>query len=463
MGASTLYFGDQVSGSIPVASNSSYSGLGGYSQQVVGINATPSPPDDLSTELVVPSVGTFSTGDEVMIIIQGLSGNWVGSGNAAASACGYRAWDGRYTYARIKNTSSGSIFINKGTFLDNIDYNPVSGLHDFPINTNLVASPIPNSPPPAPQTSFCHMKVLKVLQYYDLAIAPGVSISPDPFSYSTGGAGILPIRVNGTLYVDSGSQITATGMGYPQSTAKSGDGVMGSDANVCDGSGMNITGTGGACAIASNGAGGGGHGNPMPVPYIQGTTYPSGPSGGSGGGGSSGGWGAGEDCGNGTCWGSLTGKIFMGGAGGSNSGASGGNGGGIIVLMARNIDVASGATTLIMSKGVSGGNSVGSGSAGGGAGGSVLLGYKNLNLHSTGNLQVVADGGSAGSSSTGSSGGGGAGGRTHFIGCNTSFDPMTSILKSVNGGAPGSFVVTAGSVGSVGSHFGGPIDCANIP
>jgi hypothetical protein len=461
MGSAALYFGDQTTGSMPVTSNQSYSGLGGYSQQIVGLDFAPPAPDDLTVGIEVPSVGSFSMNDEVMIVIQGLSNGWYGSNNESASDCGYKAWDGRYAYARIKKTGSGIIYINKGTFLDNLDYNPVDGLHDLPIATNLVASPNPGN-------TFCHMKVLKVLSYNDLTVAPGVVITPDPFSYTGSGAGILPIRVNGTLYMGGGSIIGANGMGYPYSNGKSGDGVKGTDITACSGTGPNPTQTGGACAIGADGAGGGGHGNPLPVPYIQGTTYPSGPSGGKGGNPGNfdnGGGGAGEDCGDGTCWGSLAGKMYMGGAGGSNSSAMGGSGGGIVMLMARNIDIAAGATAFIKSQGMNGNVAFSTnGSPGGGAGGSILLGYKNLNLNSTGNLQVMADGGAAGASTGGSSGGGGGGGRTHIVACSTSLYPISTILKSVNGGAPSSFVANPGFAGSIGSQFGAPagIDCSNL-
>lgn len=453
-----LYFGDKIvsDGTTTINTNSTYSSLGGSSFQVVNFNTQPPNPNEAHTILNAPTaISGIVAGDEVMITIQGLNGGWTND----VGPCGYRAWEGRFAFGRVAAVSGSQLFISKGTFADKLNWNPVSNSFDSTIKATVASNmgSTPNS-----NVVFCKMRVSKVLHYYNLTVS--AEITPDMFEFNAPTSGILPIRVANLLTLESGASFNASNLGYMPSTTNHGTGIRGSSSITCTATPTN-TGTGGSCSPAGQGAGGGGHGNsPGNSPFS--------PSGGTGGGGSQiGGNGAGEDCGDGSCFGTLTHKIFMGGAGGSSSNSlagTGGAGGGIIYLMANNIVVDGGASVSILSNGEVGdpnSSYTNYGAAGGGAGGSILLGFKNFTLMSGSAIEVSASGGDGGSASaTGSSGGGGGGGgRIHYLGCSTSVVPVSSpsLQPFANGGAGGNFGSggVAGNQGLNGSIVKQSVNC----
>lgn len=460
-----LYFGDATTGTTTVSTSTSYSSLGGVSYQVTAFESEPTAPNEAYTFIQTSGTPTgINANDEIMISNPAQDGTWINyAGEPSIGPCGYRMWDGRYAFARVAATNASGIYIHKGTFMDKLNWNPITGQYDAAlkttINSNLVASPTASG-------TFCKMRISKVLHYWDLTLQSGVEITSDMFEMNMNSSGILPIRVANNLTLEDGSKISATGFGFMPSSTKHGTGVKGSSLVSCTGPFTSNTGSGGSCAPSDgsgNGAGGGGHGNLSGSPF--------GMSGGIGGGGSqSGGGGAGEDCGDGSCFGTLSYKIFMGGAGGSAANVSAGTagaGGGIVYLMAKNINLATNATVTIENNGAAGGGNstiTNQGASGGGAGGSIFVGFGNLNAPGTSILYAVAMGGGGGSAiPTGASGGGGgAGGRIHLMGCNTSLTPITDTTKvypMANGGTGGGSV--ASSVGGIG--LAGSIVKASVP
>lgn len=447
-----LFFGDATSGLDTITGVNTYTSLGGVSRKVQTFDPTLS----TTTAIGVSDETGYSAGDEVMITIEGIQGAWTGTGDFGVSPCGFRGWQGRNTFARILATSTGTLQINKGTFIDKLHYT-TSGVAGSAgdisnININLGA-------PADSLGTFCHMKIAKVLHFFDMNMQPGSSILADQFSFSGDGAGILPIRINGTLTMQNGSFISTAGLGYASSTGTHGEG-LGGYGSAC--SGPTTTNTGGSCSLTpSDGGGGGGHGN-------LNAANPFGPSGGTGGGGGmSGGYGAGENCGDGSCFGNLVGKMFMGGAGGSSSTIPGGYGGGMIFVTARNIVIAAGESAYIKAYGLQGANSasISTGTGGGGAGGSILLSYKNLNLNTTGSLNLDARGGNSGNATgtTSNSGGGGGAGRIHIIACNSSQYPYSAIATYLAGGIQGTVASgTAGLPGLEGSLAQYNPDCSSL-
>jgi len=400
-------------------------------------NTTSTDPRDNPNGIImkVNTTGNFTSGDEVMVIVMGGNGKLgpiTGPNTDDYDACGYRAWQGRYQFARViaSDNPTGTITLTKGTFLDNlwkdadgngVPYTTGAGSDLDTANTRLIAG--------ANATNFCKIQIVKVMHFYDLELqSPSGALSQNSNFDWTNGGGVMAMRVSGTLDLGSYS-ISADGAGYQGVANKNGDGINGST-GTC--SNIAITGTGGGCG-ASGGGGGGGHGNQSGNPFDS-----SGGNGSSGGG--AGGHGAGDNCGDGSCFGSLKYKIFMGGAGGGVPGTGGGSGGGIIYIAAQNIIASSGA------KITANGNT--NGYAGGGAGGSIMLSYKTIT--NPNNLTLNTNGGGGGSNS-----GGGGGGRIHVNSCNGQY-PAPANLK-VDGGTSGGG--TGSSNGSTGSTRTDPATC----
>ncbi len=465
-----LYFGDKTiaNGTDTIITSTTYAGLGGASFQVTNFNTQPANPNEAYTFIQTSAFPTgIAVDDEVMLTIQGQSGAWTMlSGVPTIGPCGYRAWDGRYQFGRVvavTSTPNYGIYISKGTFFDKLDWNPAISAFD-PAQKSAIVTHMAASPDPA--NVFCKMRISKVLHFYNLTITNGVTISPDMFELNMGNSGILPIRVANNLTMLDGAIIDGNGKGYMGNSTRHGSGTRGASSVACVASPTD-TGSGGSCSPDARGAGGGGHGNPI------GTASPYSGSGGTGGGGTQlGGQGAGDDCGDGSCFGFLTYKMFMGGAGGSsiNSLAStGGSGGGIIYIMAKNLNVDTNANVIISNNGDDGQSNTtyaNYGSGGGGAGGSTLLGFQNFTAPGTAQMDIQAYGGNgglvSGTATNGSGGGGGGGGRVHIIGCNTSTIPVTSALLNLqlNGGSGGNSL-SGGSVGSAG--YSGSVVKQSVP
>lgn len=470
MEKSQLYFGDSPSGAgtYTLSMNKSYSSigdpvynLGGESRRIIAFDTSPAAVGyEGYTFLEFNSpVTNLSVGSEVMIVNQAMNGNFIMSlgSNQAVTNCGYRVWDGVYGFARVMAVSSTphGIYVSKGSFVDKLDWNPSTQAFDpalaSQITTNLGANPAESN------SDFCRLKAVKVLHYYDMTIGAGYKITPDPFDFDGDGAGILPIRVANTLEIQDGGIINATNMGYAPVDGKDGSSSRGvSSSGTCDSS--SDTSFGGACSGSNYGSGGGGHGSA--------STLMSTMSGGSNFTGLiPGGYALGEDCGDGSCFGSLSHKMFLGAAGGSTAGlinATSHRGGGIIYLMAKNIVVPDTMVGIIAADGGSGQvtDSPSYGGSGGHAGGSVMMGYKELSVGLGGMLSINAGGGSGGSSSVASEGGGGGGaGRMHFTKC-TSSSASTGVYKYVNGGGGGtSFGSNPGLPGFAGSIYEKTVPC----
>ncbi len=416
-----LYFGEELAGTttinvgtdiisapIPAAQRGAYAKLNQIVPVTGGIGV------DIGTVLG----GTFSVGDEVMVIAMAGKGQLGPAANNDYGACGYRGWNGSYSFGKIVSLSSSysagyvvnydfviagaSILSNMWKNADgdanNFEFDGTSGDDIFATNTRLgFTETNPN---------FCNIQVVKVPHFYNLAIDPTRVLSAPNFNWNTGG-GVLAFRVNGALSLDESSAIETNGKGYPGLVSSVGGGEFGS--TTCT---PNANSNGGGCGNGSTTAGGGGgHGN---------TAYPAMGqiSGGNGEGTPTaiGGFSVGEDCGDGSCYGTLKHKIFMGGAGGANAGIAGTPGGGIVYIMARNISVGcvgTGGVCTVKPVISSNGNTSGSNGEGAGAGGSVFLGYASstnftqtiLKADGGGNVDITYDAGP------------GAGGRIQRLSC----------------------------------------------
>ncbi|MBL7648743.1 MAG: BACON domain-containing protein [Candidatus Hydrogenedentes bacterium] len=223
----------------------------------------------------------------------------------------------------------------------------------------------------------------QVPQLENLTISSGGTLTVSPYTGNASGAvdptqgGVLRLKVRGTLTIQNGGAISATGRGYRGGTLEGGSpGFIGQQ-------GDSWGNTGAISSAANRGGGGGGFGE------INGNANP-----GSGGGGGHREAGARGATGQGTQTGGLGGEAFDtvataagqgfrdtylfprfgsgGGRGGqtsnfANIGAYGGNGGGVIIIEAERI-VNNG---TISADGAVGGSDLSGG--GGGAGGSILI------------------------------------------------------------------------------------------
>lgn len=206
-------------------------------------------------------------------------------------------------------------------------------------------------------------------------------------------------RVSGTGTIDLNAK------GYRAGTNGGNSGS--SDTDVRSGQGEGSAGAGGGFSNSANGNGGGGS---------TGSGADGGNSGGGGGNGAAGGnGGAGQ--GSAGIGGDAVGDaglvtMFFGGGGGkgrgekngSGTGGNGGDGGGILLIIAKTIDISS--MTIVRANGANGSNGGGSaGGGGGGAGGSLLFKGERIIL---GSSKATATGGTGGSAG----GGDGTGGQT---------------------------------------------------
>lgn len=241
----------------------------------------------------------------------------------------------------------------------------------------------------------------QVPQLENLTISSGGTLTVSPYTGNAGSAvdptqgGVLRIKVRGTLTIENGAAITATGRGYRGGT------LEGSAPGFIGQQGDSWGNTGAISGEVNRGGGGGGFGE------IGGAANP-----GSGGGGGHREAGARGATGQGTLTGGLGGESFDtvatslgqgfrdtylfprfgsgGGRGGqtasfSNVNAGGGNGGGVIIIEAERI-INNGS---ISSDGGVGGSDLSGG--GGGAGGSILI-----QTLSESNGTVTVDGGAGG-------------------------------------------------------------------
>jgi len=443
-------FGDASGGNYTVSASAQLDTLGAPNQRtafarVIGYSGNP---QTLTTQtnLTVSSYAGFSQGDEVMILVSQASQTALGpTGDNNYAGCGYRAWDGNYQFAYIVNVPSvdGFVAISKGTFIDRMwkdaDKNPTS----FEA-TDLAAANAALGATPTVGTPFCFVQLVRVPHFDTFHMSASSTLGTKNFT-STGG-GVVAFRAK-NLILDDGSTIAMNALGYNGHTGMNGDGMSGAP-SACTTS--NITFTGGACSSSlSIGGGGGGNGSTSSLPYF------SGGFGGSPSGNPAGGSAIYDNCGDGSCFGSLLNKIAMGGAGGAGYSSGGAPGGGIVYISAETITV----PTVASSYGtinVSG--AIGSAGAGAGAGGSVILFYKTINM--TDHLNIKANGGGT-TAGSGVSGGGGGGGRVHSMSC-LGAGGVSQALNSANIDVTGGLAAAAtnsGQNGGQGSYFKNEMAC----
>lgn len=244
-----------------------------------------------------------------------------------------------------------------------------------------------------------YAQVIRVPQYTDVTTQNGGILTAHDWSSSSYTGGVVFFRANGTVTVELGGKITATGIGFSGGagdTTSNGRGDTGE--GLGGGQGGASPGSRGSLGSAGGGGGGGGHGT-------------AGLSGETGGGSSSSAGGAG-----GVSYGSASATsltIGSGGGGGgfgypygsgTQSGSRGGDGGGIVVISAKTITI-DGEISANGENGVNGGGWGAGG--GGGAGGTTYLTAASF----SGLSNVAASGSSGGSGGTyGGSGGNGGNG-----------------------------------------------------
>ncbi len=165
-GSDGLYFGDVTAGNVVVSSVESYTSLGGASYAVTGFENEPlSPNQDATfiTTTVTPS--GLGPNDEIIITNPAQSGTWTPSvGTPHTGPCGYRLWEGRYAFARVKSVSVSppGVYIYKGTPIDSLNWDPTTQTFDAglksTINGRMTATPTADG-------SFCKLQISKVLHF----------------------------------------------------------------------------------------------------------------------------------------------------------------------------------------------------------------------------------------------------------------------------------------------------------
>lgn len=223
--------------------------------------------------------------------------------------------------------------------------------------------------------------------------------------------GMLKIRAK-NIIIDAGSEINATGEGWPGGAAESNGTGDGAGKGGDEGSG------GGGAGYGANGGDGGDN------PGSGGSSYGNATSPtammGSGGGGGGNGWSGWED------------NVILG------SGGQGGDGGGYVWLEASTINI-SGTISANGTDGEQGAHLIvlSGGGGGGGSGGGILI--KGDNVSISGKLYAIGGKGGDG----GSGGGGGAGGRikvfydSHYSGDISNYANASGGAGGENGGADG--------------------------
>jgi len=291
-------------------------------------------------------------------------------------------------------------------------------------------------------------QVLVMLQYTDLTVDPGVTVTAKAWNGLTGG--ILAFLASGTIAINGTIEANGGNGSFSESVTVSGatgGGFRGGDSNLASPpySGGNANageGTAGASVAqqTANGNGGGG----------AKTTGPSaGWPGGGGGNGTVGQdgmvtVGQGDRGFGGTVAGTtdLTAMVFGGGGGGgANDGntypgyegaGSGGSGGGIIIVIAKDI-IVDNSTGSIMANGGNGGNAEPDyGGGGAGAGGSILIKAQTATLNTNRITAVGGTGGTIGPPYNVQDGGNGGTGRIRIEYCETlsgSTNPPASVQQ----------------------------------
>jgi hypothetical protein len=355
--------------------------LYGFSALVNSVVAN-SPVDQFpSTTITLQgSTNGFSVNDEVMIHIVA-----AGHPTDCQASAAFPVLIGEVAYARVLSVSGQQITIPGDTFANTL-----------PGSTILKNAPTPNS-------TFCTVQAVRVLQFQDLTIETGGSLTPPPFSYTYTGGGVLAIRVSGTLTLSgNGTVLNAGGQGF------AGGG------NLSNGAGSGGTTSSYTLSLPYSNAG---HGN-----VLEAGGGGAGFGAGGSGSGASGGFGIANE---------IPFAALFGGGGGSGSSLYGGNGGGAIMVAARNLAVGASDVNFDASGGV-GAHSGNLYSAGAGGGGQVGVIVDNFSS-AGGVLSLSADGGPTANGLTNGNSGTGGGGVTASVVCLSSNGTIN--INSVTGGA----------------------------
>ncbi len=318
--------------------------------------------------------GSWADGDEALIHVSAMAED----GDCGSSPEFGPNRVGSYSFTRVLSQQSDRLVLPRGTILDSIDagYLDAGGL----------------------DSNFCVVQIVKVKHYHDLTIETSTKLTTNPFDFMIGG-GILPIRVSGTLTMQSGAEISANGKGFAGGIA--GYNGAGMDRDT-DPSMFSTNGGIKGSTVSGRGGGGGGFGNGGQASTVD-----------DGQGGAGAMFGAGSRR-----------MLFGGGGGGAGSADPGTHGGGIVFVVANQISVTSGAARIAAS------GDFASGNGGAGGGGSVFIMTKKL-IGSSTTLMGEAVGGSA------SSGGVGGGGSVESLICDATGMFTSNVAMGVTGASTG--------------------------
>lgn len=349
----------------------------------------------------------FPEGSEVIAIVM------ANHSNDCGSFAGNQISAGQYVFSKVVESNSGNVAVNRGSFLDKMI--GVPGL-----NVATTAA------------DHCYLQLVKVAEWGNLTMSNNSSVIADPFDgTSANGGGIVALRVNGVLTMNSGSGISAVGKGY----ACSGTACNGQSPD----SGYFMNGTGSPARAGGGGAhmgqGGNGGGDGTTPGGVGAMNYGMGTNG-------------------------MGFHFLMGSAGGAAYLNSGGSGGGIVFLFARQLVLTGNA--MIAADGASGGVSVvGEAPGGGGGGGTVMVNAFEIN---TGvNLLIVkangGGGGNTGDFAQERSGGGGGGGYAELRRCKLAAGSTNPTVLAMGGirtptfADEGTTPSTAGQMGYVNANM----------
>lgn len=420
-GSPSLLFGDGRDGSFSISSvvyfnsdgfnhgslTSCTSGSGGFcgttkkfaaSQRVTNV-------DNSTGKTLTMDAGftsdEFQPGDEVLWVVTAAHDM---GGAPDSNACGGNLYRGRYGFARISSTNTGSWTIS----LDS----PISQTPGSLNNTNIAQSSISHA------QSFCHLTLQRVPNFDTITVPSATTMTLTGLWNMAGSTGIVAFRAK-RLVLNAALTVTVDGLGFPGGTVAHGTGVSGSgpvtsSTSAVENAGGYSSSTGGGGGSSAGGGGGApsGGGGALPIGF----------------------------CGGSPCAIVRDHKILLGGGGGYGGGAGGAGGGGIFLF----VEEISGASPFYLSASGAAGSG---GSAGGGAGGGGTIHVTAKKVITTGSPNQLNAYGGTGGTGSGFGGGGGGGGivEAYYCAAQTT-GTSTPLVPGGSGGAAS----TAGNSGTAG-------------
>lgn len=361
-----------ISTSVPFAS----APINGKSARIMGITDNGDGTFDLAAPALHSIDDVSSLGDELLIKVMGSRTNTITPpcGQINGNDIGTHEYD-TATVVGIPSADTLTVKPSRPDFLGSVATYWL---------TNAANTP-----------QFCYIQMVRVPHFGNVTLDSASSqIIAQDFNWDDNGGGIIAMRINGKLDIqDPSAMISASAKGYPAGSGQQGEGGPNWSA------GSNATSTAaGSGGGGAHGNGGAGETNSAPAP---------------------GGMGSGNM--NDTM---MQFNLNMGSGGGNDEvpTAAGGRGGGIVIIMARQVLVRSGADTIIEAKGAAGTAVDTFNSGGGGGGGAVNLYSINVRNADTlsGLLKFAVSGGGGGFDTGEYSGGGGGGGYVKTRLCDTS-------------------------------------------